>query len=290
MRKDGRYLKNTDAMYMVACHVMDKRYDAMNMVEVDIPIEPMRNYIGKKRNEGKAVSHLALILAAYLRTTAEYPELNRFVVNKRIYARNEFAVGMVVLKPGRENGTMNKMYFDLEDDIFTVQSKLDEYVQHNRQEGDTNGTDKIVNILLSFPGILRFGVIFFKFLDKYGLLPKSVINMSPFHTSLVISNLGSIRSKHVYHHCYNFGTTGVIITMGSPIEVPVKRAGRIEFEHCIPLGIVTDERIASGSYFTMCLHRVESYLNDPTQLEGPPKVVIREYLKPPKAKNKKSET
>ncbi len=290
MRKDGRYLRDTNPMYKVACHIMDKRYDAMNMVEVDIPIDPMRAYIGEKRKEGKAVSHLALLIAAYLRTAAEYPEINRFIVNKRVYARNEFAVGMVVLKPGRTDGTMNKMYFDFEDDIFTVQRKIDDYVSQNRQEGETNGTDRIVNILLSIPGLLRFGVNALKFLDKFGLLPKAVIDMSPFHTSLVITNLASIRSKHIYHHCYEFGTTSIIIAMGSPIEVPVKKAGGIEFEHMMPLGIVMDERIASGSYFTMCMHKIEAYLKDPKQLEGPPKVVIREYLKPStKKKTEKNE-
>lgn len=288
MRKDGRYLKDTNAMYKVACHIMDKRYDAMNMTEMDVPMEPMRNFIGKQRGEGRAVSHLALLIAAYLRTTAEYPELNRFIVNKRVYARNEFAVGMVVLKPGTDNGTMNKMYFELEDDIFEVQRKLDEYVEKNRQAGDSNSTDKAINILLKIPGLLRIGVNVVKLLDKWGLLPRAVIEASPFHTSLVVSNLGSIRSKHIYHHCYEFGTTSVIITMGSPIEVPTKTASGVEFERCIPMGVVTDERITSGSYFTMCMHKIYSYLRDPEQLIGPPKFEVkREYLKPEKKKKEK---
>ena len=43
---------------------MDKRYDAMNSITLNIPVEPMKEYINKKRKEGVAISHMALILAA----------------------------------------------------------------------------------------------------------------------------------------------------------------------------------------------------------------------------------
>ncbi|MBR0436470.1 MAG: hypothetical protein IJK12_04450 [Clostridia bacterium] len=100
MRKDGRRVKTAQPMYQVAAHIMDQRCDSMNMMEIDVPLEPMQTYLNKKRAEGKEYSHLGLVLAAYVRTVAEYPIINRFVVNKTIYARNEIAVGMVVLKPG----------------------------------------------------------------------------------------------------------------------------------------------------------------------------------------------
>ena len=92
MRRDGKRLKNTDPMYTVAAYIMDKRVDSMNMVTIDIPVDSMQDYINTKRKEGINISHMALIIAAYLRTVSEFPELNRFVVNKKIYARNEIAV------------------------------------------------------------------------------------------------------------------------------------------------------------------------------------------------------
>ena len=125
MRADGRRVKNANPMYTVAAYIMNQRNDAMNMIEEFIPVEPIQNYMRVRRGEGRPVSHLAVVMAAYIRTVAEYPELNRFVVNKRIYARNELAVGMVVLKPGETDGTMNKICFELEDDVFTVQKRID---------------------------------------------------------------------------------------------------------------------------------------------------------------------
>ena len=278
MRADGRRVKNANPMYTVAAYVMNQRNDAMNMIEEFIPVEPIQNYMRVRRGEGRPVSHLAVVMAAYIRTVAEYPELNRFVVNKRIYARNELAVGMVVLKPGETDVTMNKIYFELEDDVFTVQKRIDEYVAANRESGDTNSTDQLITILLKIPGLVNFGVGVFKLMDRYGLLPKSIIKASPFHTSLVITNLASIRTNHIYHHIYNFGTTSMIIAMGNLREIPTRTKNGVEFVRCMPLGVVMDERICTGSYYARAFAKMRKYLNDPTLLEGEPEVVRREWL------------
>ena len=112
MRADGKRLRNTDPMYTVAAHIMNKRVDAMNMITIDIPYDPMQEYLNAKRKEGVTLSHMAILVAAYLRTVAEYPELNRFIVNSKAYARNEYAIAMVVLKSGQaDHGTMSKMFF-----------------------------------------------------------------------------------------------------------------------------------------------------------------------------------
>lgn len=273
MRADGKKIKNIEPMYKVGAYIMNKRNDALNMIELDIPVEPMKKYLNAKRKEGRSLSHLTLFLAAYVRMLAEYPELNRFVVNKKIYARNEIAVGMVVLKPGETDGTMNKVFFEPTDDVFDVDRKLMEYIEQNRGEGDTNSTDKVVSTLLSIPGLCNIAVAIFKFMDRYGLLPKSIINASPFHVSLTVSNLASIRTNHIFHHVYNFGTTSVILTMGKMREVPMKKGGNVEFVRCMPLGVVMDERICTGSFFALAFRRMYEYLADPSKLEGPPAVV-----------------
>ena len=105
MRKDGIRLKNAEPMYTVAAHIMDKRTDSMNMITLDIPLEPIQKYINEKRKQGIRLSHMAVFLAAFAQTVAEFPQLNRFVVNSNIYARNELAVGMVVLKSGETSSS-----------------------------------------------------------------------------------------------------------------------------------------------------------------------------------------
>ena len=111
-----------------------------------------------------------------------------------------------------------------------MQKTLDEYVEQNRASGYTNSTDDLIIKLLKLPGLCRFGVCVFNLMDKWGLLPRSVIKASPFHTSFVISNLASIRTNHIFHHIYDFGTTSMILTMGNSREVPKRVNGEIEFE------------------------------------------------------------
>ena len=280
MRPDGRRLRDTDPMYRVAAHIMDKRVDSMNMTTIDIPYEPMQEFVNKKRKEGVNISHMALVIAAYLRTMAEYPELNRFVVNRKVYARNEIAVGMVVLKSLKDhNGTMSKMYFSPDNTIFEVNDIINKYVAENQVTPEKNKTEKIIRFLLSFPGLLTFGVKLFKFLDKYGLLPKFVIEMSPFHMSLGITNLASIRTNHIYHHCYEFGTTSVFMAMGNLREVPKRKGGEIVFERCLPIGVTMDERICSGSYFASAFKALKKYLANPELLEEKPEKVLADTCK-----------
>lgn len=271
MRADGKRIKNADPMYMVAAYIMDKRVDSMNMITIDIPIEPIKEYISEKRKQGISISHMSVVLSAYVRTVKEFPELNRFVVNKKIYQRNELAVGMVVLKAGQvDHGTMSKMYFDENNTIFEVNDIINKYVEENRESPEKNGTEKMIKILLSIPGVLPVGIKIFKWLDKHGLLPKSIIDMSPFHMSLGITNLASIRTNHIYHHCYEFGTTSLFLAMGNTREVPKRKGDEIVFEKCMPMGITMDERIASGSYFAIAFRKMRHYLSNPELLETPP--------------------
>lgn len=274
MRADGKRLKHFDPMYTVAAHIMAKRSDAMNMITIDIPCEPMQQYINDSRKKGRPISHLALVLAAYIRTMAEFPALNRFVVNKRVFARNEIRVGMVVLKSGDADGTMSKLQFMPEDTVFEVNDKINDYVNANRSVTEKNSTDKLIDKLLMIPGLLRVGVPILKWMDKHGLLPKAIIDASPFHASMTITNLASIKTNHIYHHCYDFGTTSVFFAMGNAREVPRRHHGEIIFERCMPIGVVMDERICSGNYFATAFRKFRKYLADPSLLEEPPAEIL----------------
>ena len=268
-RKDGKRVKNADPMYTIVPYIMNKRYDSMNMINLDIPVDPIKEYIKEKRSQGLYVSHLSVIIASYLRAVAHYPLLNRFIVNCKIYARNDIDCAMVVLKDedGEMEGTMSKIRLEEEDTIFTVNDKLTKYIDRNREAKNKNSTDRMIKKLLAFPGLARTGVGLFKFMDKHGLLPSKVIDASPFHTSFTITNLASLRTNYIYHHIYEFGTTSVFIAMGNTREVPFKTKDGVVFKTCIPLGVVMDERICSGHYYAEAFKCMKRYLDNPRLLE-----------------------
>lgn len=269
-RPDGKLATVGDSNYFLFPHVLKYRYDAQNMITVDIPVEPMKQYMNEKRKEGISISYLALIMAAYTRAAAKYPLLNRFVVNEKIYDRYDFTASMVVLRPGSNTDVFSKIYFDPQNDtIFDVEKKIEDYVTASRDSESETGLDKIVSFIVSKPALAKLLVNMLLWADKHGLLPKSILDALPFHTSFLITNLASIRTNHIYHHLYEFGTTSVGIAMGNMRDIPHQTKNGVELERCIPLGVVMDERICSGHYFANVFSYVTRMLADPHRMEIP---------------------
>ena len=275
-RADGYRVRTNDAMYELVPYIMPYRYDASNSVTVDIDLDLMQDYIKKCRKKGINMSHMSIIIAGALRIASQNPFLNRFVMNRKIYARNHFCVSFVTLQPGKTSDTVNKLYFNLDDDIFTVNQKVQEAIERTQQPTSQNALDKLMASLLRIPFLVGAAVGVLKFIDKYFTLPFSIINASPFHTSLFITNLASIRTNAIYHHLYEFGTTGIFISMGQPERRIEKNGETVEEKKIMPLGIVTDERIANGHYCGRCFRELNRYYKNPELLEVPPEQVVRD--------------
>ena len=275
-RADGYRVRTNDAMYELVPYIMPYRYDASNSVTVDIDLDLMQDYIRKCRKKGINMSHMSIIIAGALRIASQNPFLNRFVMNRKIYARNHFCVSFVTLQPGKTSDTVNKLYFNLDDDIFTVNRKVQEAIERTQQPTSQNALDKLMASLVRIPFLVGAVVGVLKFIDKYFTLPFSIINASPFHTSLFITNLASIRTNAIYHHLYEFGTTGIFISMGQPERRIEKNGETVEEKKIMPLGIVTDERIANGHYYGRCFRELNRYYKNPELLEVPPEQVVKD--------------
>lgn len=277
IRADGKRVKSVGNMYTIASYFMIDRSDACNATTVRLPYQPIHEYVIEARKKGVQLSYMAVIIAGMLRTMCTHPFLNRFIANKKVYARNEVAIGMVVLRNG-ENAeeSMGKMKFKLTDTIFDVNDKINEFVSNNRHN-DANETDKIMKTLTKIPGLLNIGTTIIRFADKHGLLPKAIIDASPFHCSFVITNLASIRTNHIFHHVYNFGTCGGIYAIGNLEDVPKMKNGEIILERQMPIGIMCDERIGDGHSYARAFATLQKYMKNPALLESPPDEIIVDF-------------
>ena len=270
MRPDGTRVKQGLTPVMQALpHIMPKRFDAMNWANDYLDENIIKAYIRQKRREGHTVTHMSLLIAAYYKAALENPKMNYFVMNRKIYKRNHFCVSFVILKT-REDGTPDetvvKIFMDPSDDIFTISERIKETVDRNLNAAHNNNTDKFVNWAFSVPGLARtvFGLAYR--LDQIGLLPRKIIDLSPFHTSMFITNLASINTRFIYHHTYEFGTTSVFICMGKPVPDPMAPEGTRKKQ--LPIGVVMDERIATGIEYSRFFAAFERYLKYPEMLEG----------------------
>ena len=277
MRADGKRVKNVDPMYTLAPYFMRKRSDAQNAITVTIPYDNVHDYVLESRKKGVKLSHLTVVVSAIVRAVAEFPELNRFVVNSKIYAHNELKIAMVVLRPSDNTPSMSKMKFDLYDTVFDVNDKINAFIEENNKSTSNTKVDQLFRTLVGCGPLMRVALGTLRALDQVGLLPKTITDLSPFHGSLVFTNLASIRTNHIYHHVYDFGTMGMVIAMGNNIDVAKKKKGEIVLEKQIPLGIVMDERLCDGHRYAQAFAAIEKYLKDPTLLETPPEKVCVDY-------------
>ena len=85
-RPDGRVIKNLDPMQQIMPYVMKTRTDSMNMYEDTFACEAWDAYIKEKEAENIKLSYMHIIIAAIVRLIALRPQLNRFVMNGKIYA------------------------------------------------------------------------------------------------------------------------------------------------------------------------------------------------------------
>ena len=269
-RSDGRKLKSIPAIFKIIPQVMRTRADSQVYYSYDMPIKAMDEYINKKAEEGIRISYMNIIYAAMVRLLAQRPQLNRFIMNGRTYARNDIEVSLAIKKNLTDDGeeTTIKLPFTGNENIFEVKEKLDNAINENKEETNKNDTDILATALSLIPTfLLKIAVSFIMFLDKHGMLPKFVIKASPFHTSAFLTNVASLGIDAIYHHLYNFGTTGLFLAMGKKKKGFIYDDENIVEEKCISLAFVCDERICDGYYFANSVKLFNKYLKKPELLE-----------------------
>jgi hypothetical protein len=274
-RYDGRRLRTLDPFYRIIPFVMRKRSDSQNFFEDKIEISRTEAFIRRKRKQsGIRLSMLHILIAAMVRTIALRPALNRFVAGYNIYARNEILFSLAIKKEKSFDSpeTTIKFKFEPTDTIYDVAEKIERQVIENKKTDTSNKTDNFANIIMLCPGLLvKFAVFVLRSLDYFGLMPRFINELSPFHTSVFVTDLGSIGIDPVYHHLYDIGTTSIFVAFGMKFrEKVMDRNNNIIDKRYIKMKIVTDERIVDGYYYASAFKLFKYLVQNPEQLEEVP--------------------
>lgn len=268
-RSDGYYIKNINPYQKLIPHIMPYRHDSMNSTTVDIRYKPIEDFIAEQRAQGETFSYIDIIMAAFVRLYAKRPSLNRFVMRKKIYQHNDITVSFVVKKKLVDNSedTTVKLHFTGKENIKEIRAAVNKIVEANTGEEVFNRVDKTATVLSNIGhGTLSFAIALFQWLDNRNILPASIIETSPFHNSIFLTFLKSIKGDAIYHHCYDFGTTGIFIAVGKEKEMAVSVNGEIMSDKILPLGIVVDERFCDGLYFVNSMRLLKTILLHPSTL------------------------
>jgi len=276
-RHDGKKLRNSDPFFKLMPYIMRTRMDSQVYFEEAVEIDELEKYVRAKRaGDIPGLRMVHVFAAAALRMFARNPALNRFVAGKNIYARNHFRLSMAVKRSMTFDAeeTIITPYFELDDTIYDVVKKLEtEFANTFDSGGSTqNKTDDFAGILKKTPGFLiRFVAFFARNLDKTGLMPKAIFDASPFHSSLFITDVGSIGIDAIYHHIYEFGTTSIFMAMGKKEpKLVMDGQGNVAQKKTITLRFVLDERICDGFYYASAIRQMKRLLKKPHLLEQKP--------------------
>ena len=278
-KKEGRRVRTLDPMHYVGIYLMDDRTGATNYFTGSIDIAVAEEYIKKKREAGmKEFSIMHVFLAAFVRMYSQHPEMNRFIRGHRIYARNNIEIAMTIKKEMKLNAddTVIKLVYEPDftaDQVYELTQKV--IADALSENDDFDGVVKHLNKLPRF--MMRFIAWILKKLDYYGMLPKELAKVSPFHGSMVITSLASLGIPPVYHHLYDFGNIPIFFAFGKRYnKYEVLKDGGSEKHTYTDYRITCDERIADGHAYSVALRYFNSIIRKPEILDNPPETIVED--------------
>ncbi len=267
-RKDGIRIK-MDGFDRFLYYLKPKRSEAEVYISRKIDVTNLVRYMNDKKKDNENLTYFHLFLTAIAKLIYNRPLLNRFIIGGNKYARNEVALSFVA-KTDFSDGAKELMAVIRtcdDDNLDSLSKKVYDYVKKIRGNKKSDA-DGVVQWLGRLPkAIMAFIVWIIKRLDNIDLLPRSLTQDSIYHSSVLVSNLGSIHCGGIYHNITNFGTNSIVVTIGEIKEEAMVVAGRVVSRYMCEFGVTLDERIADGVYYAKCINLLEYILNNPELLE-----------------------
>lgn len=276
-RPDGRRVRGIDPVMRITPYVMPMRCDAQVFLKHRADLELLSRYIRQQKAErNETITHMQIVIAAYVRAVSQNPEANRFIMNKQLFARNNCSAAFTILKnpANADDGeAVVKIKFDLTDTIYDVRDRITAGVEINRAPEGKTFLDQLFRFLFAVPGLATVVVSLVRILDRYGLAPSVLMEELPFYVGMYITNTASIGLHDVNHHLYNWGDVGLFLGMGVPERVAVVENGETRMKRYLPIGITADERVCSGAHYARFFSDWKYCLEHPEVLETPPEKV-----------------
>ncbi len=273
-RFDGKLIKDLDPMHIITPVLYPNRCDSEAYISERIDMAPMRAYLEKKNAEEEVFKYTPfhLIVTALIKVLTLRPKMNRFIANKLMYQRNEVSASFVVKKLFSDDGAeaLAIIHAEDEDTINTIHEKLYKQISTGRSDVIDKSSESM-DIVSRMPRrMVRAFCSFICFLDKRGKCPRGFIETDPYYTSVVLSNLGSLKLKSGYHHLTNWGTNSLFCIVGEIKNTQaLDEEGKPYVHETVDLGITVDERLADGYYYSKSIRLLKKLLENPELLEKP---------------------
>ncbi|MCQ2548323.1 MAG: 2-oxo acid dehydrogenase subunit E2 [Clostridia bacterium] len=271
-RKDGKYLRDVDSMHTIMPIIYPNRCDNEAFISEIVDLTNINRYLEKKNGENPEYKYnlFQVLITSLLKTLSLRPKMNRFVAHKRLYQRNEISAAFTVKKIFSDDGeeALAFIHAKEDDNINSIHDEIYRQVSYYKGGSKDSSTEAMDFVQkLPVPIVQLIGNVA-RFLDKRGLMPKSVIETDPYYATCVVSNLGSIKLHAGYHHLTNWGTTSVFMVIGERKLRPFyDEEGKVEMRDSVDITLTVDERIADGYYYAKTIRLLRKLLENPELLE-----------------------
>ena len=272
MRKDAKRIKDIHGMTQILLDLKPNRCDSDVFINQKMDVTELAKYVEKiKKKENSDVTYFHAFVTAIAKTIYNRPKLNRFIANRHVYEHNDVVISFVAkVSFDDKSEEIMVMVPILEDDnIYTIGKKIKDKVDSYRNKSaKREGANDAIQILGKMPNIIRVPLVgIFKWCDKNGMLPGSLVKDNLYYSSMIVSNLGSIKCGAIYHNITDFGTCSSLTTMGEIKDEEVIINGKKEIRKMCEFGINFDERVADGYYFAKSVKMLQYILDNPKMLE-----------------------
>ena len=279
-RKDGKkidvpamaklmtYLKNREQAYVY----INRKFDVTDLVK----------YMKKKKEKNPDLTYFHAFSMAIAKVVYNRPKLNTFIMNHKFYQRNDVILtftARVSFDDNNNKEVMSLIKVDPNDNIFDLSNKIKEKVNNFRNKKIQTSSDDSLDMLGKIPNwVLKLIIApLFKWLDKHDKLPRSLYDELLYNSTVILSNLGSIKCGAIHHNLTNFGTNSIILTIGDiHKEQVVMPNGKVEIRDIVEFGINLDERIGDGVYFSKSVNLLDYIMKNPETLEDKANEIIKE--------------
>lgn len=275
-RRDGRWVREAPGLQTVMAHLMPNRTDCEVCLHDTLDATELMKFIEEKnaRHPEYKITIFHCFLLSLARMIRERPKMNRFIAGHRMYERYEISFCFVCKRRFADGAEESLLYLvPKEEETIDSWSKriVGDVKETRKSEHSTGGIDAALDAFAKIPRILLMFVLrIIRWLDFWGLVPKALTDGDPNYSTVLASNLGSIKCPSVYHHLNNYGTNSVMVTIGTLHKGEVIREdGTKEIRDLVDISATLDERIADGFYFARSLKLVKHIFAHPELLDKP---------------------
>lgn len=260
-RKDGYVDKTFHGMNNLLIDFVPKRYDGAVYINDKIDVTEFCEFIDELKKDNPGLTYFHGMSFVIGKAIYSKPLLNRFIANRTCYMHKNVSIAFTAKTEFKDEAIelLTVQEIKPDDNLLTMSAEIKKKVEKIRSCKIDGGANNLIDKVGLAPKPIRTIITcFVKWMDRHGILPKSMIEDNLYYSSCIVSNIGTFKVGGIYHHLTDFGTASALITFGE-----IRSEGKKKF---MEVGMTIDERIADGFYLCKSVRLIEYLFHNPKYL------------------------